>query len=639
MKIKCPACKASIKFQPGQDSEIICLNCETKYSRKKIEAALARRKASTNKPPPASAISITTSADKQQTNSNEPTDHIPGMQELKAISPDLIRTRSRKKNRRRYLLAGLTLICLALSIALVIVFRKNVSPDLIDTPVTESVAEIINDAEPDDETEDLSEIATSQPKTDWSKIPFGLLDHKNESDSATDSYQKTVNRIKSAKILNDCWYVVKPYLLELQADTPSGPSFATGILIDSRGWILTSYRAMHSANTIHVRRARKSVTDQAEIINDTVRGVIATDPEKDLVILSINRRLVDTFEDLPILTEDNLVQSEYVVQCQSPTVLFSQSTIESRVLDRITVEQTSQLDTARLKQQLANPDIRWIRHQHQSPLRVGAPLVDDSGNLVAMNTGFRTSNPKDILAIPSTHIAKFKSAAEDLVQPLPVGTDGEPDLAAAVNNLGFDGVNQELDDTLSSGDLVERLNRLGHDCELFGWKAVNENDEIAFRRFVDTLVALKQTLQQESDSDAFAPIAEQFENWQQKIDQALGVEAELSAEFQSNFNRKYAVGTKGRPLIGYTYVKYAALESPQIGIEDPDNKQDSVVFELKGTDQSIITNLDPEWPPMPPDSPWLVIGQPIGGTVRLVNRAGDREDIQMSKILTVIQSN
>ena len=320
-------------------------------------------------------------------------------------------------------------------------------------------------------------------------------------------------------------------------------------------------------------------------------------------------------------------------------MLFPKTTCESRILKRAVLGEFGELDQARLKRQKIDAGIRWIIHQQYSPLRYGAPIVNDQGSLVAMNTGFRTGNKHDMLSIPSSELLKFKNSADDTVKPLPIA--GSEKIPVASNALPTGNKEPHSQSAESDVDLVEKLSRLGKDCEIFGWLPQTENDETTFRDFISTFVALKQILDDEQESESFDSIKAKLDDWQNKIDASLGSEGNLDRDQQETFNQRFADVAKKNDdsFVGFVYVKFAALESPMIGIEDPNEKRETISLEFKGTEVSIITNVDPSWRPMPPDSPWLIIGRRLGGTVRIVDRDNNRESFHMTKVMTVIQSN
>ena len=693
MKIKCPACKSPISFQLGAAGDISCAQCHSRFERKIIEAAVSRRlqqirqsnsaaekpappkspaadtattsaasvkpteaklpgetSPPTGKSPaepnspiesasPTDSISIVTSAQ-----NNSPTEAIPTEEEFAGVSPSHLATVSRRKKRRSWILVALVLVCIGMTCALFIVYRNNISSarsnDANDTVNIETADGAADDAA----NAELPSIETEEPEIDWGPIVFGLIDNQTENDEYT--FAAVRNRFKPKKAVDDAWFLLQPYLVELHAESPSGPSFATGTIIDSRGWVLTSYSAVQGAATIHVRSARKNKDDTSERIVDTVRGYIAVDESLDLAILSVNRRLVDTFEDLTIATEDNLFASQYVVQCQSPSLVFPQQAVESRVLSRGKFSTLAELDSERLERQNVATEVEWIHHQQNSPLVSGAILMGDTGNMIGMNTGFRTGREHHIIAVPSTEIAKFTATAEtdaEKIQDLPIGGAADPSIAllSAGGTSAPDNDGSQTQDSPPEGSLlgpVQRLNRFGNECELFGWKSQNEIDDKSFRNFVKAYVELSNS--DTEDAQAANAVGDQLDGWQQKLAAAFGTAADWTLEQQASFNRKFAAvqHDSEQPFIGFARVKYSVTECPRIAIGG-DDPQESVVFEFKGTDMAIVTNHSSQWRPMPPDSPWLLIGYGAGGVVRLQSQSGQLEKLELAFVKTTFQSD
>lgn len=125
------------------------------------------------------------------------------------------------------------------------------------------------------------------------------------------------------KQVDDCWKLTQPHLLSLLIQGPGGTRQATGTIVDSRGWVVTSYQAVKDAWRIEVTSAAKSLVDSYgnQPLNDLARGFIATDPENDLALLAVNRRFVVSFADVEISKNSQIVAGEHLLQCGPPSTL------------------------------------------------------------------------------------------------------------------------------------------------------------------------------------------------------------------------------------------------------------------------------------------------------------------------------
>ena len=205
---------------------------------------------------------------------------------------------------------------------------------------------------------------------------------------------------------------------------------------------------------------------------------MAIDVAKDLALLSINRRFVISFNDLLISEVDNLVGSQFLIQCTPPTTAWPYSAVESRISRRARFKDFEPGLVKTMTQQFLTDDsVRWIQHQHDGPLKVGAPLFADDGSLVAINTSAIGENQRDVFAIPAKHILELKQQASDDVLPLPLpyadtATDDSPVVSSDLSDSQMNVVHSGS--TLR--EISESLNRVGKQCQLFDYWPTTETE-------------------------------------------------------------------------------------------------------------------------------------------------------------------
>ena len=662
MKFKCPVCKTILQLGNHQSysDKITCDNCDSSFSKSKIKELFKQFQNSkshqTNTDQPVTKSAKAPRPKKSKTATADNSDNVGTKNEIKiATSIDthtatLTKQVKQKSKRNNYLLLGLAILSIALVAVLTVVLQwpneqspsENAShnptaatEDANENAATDNATELgdsKNEITPDNNPKRLSEPDESEDLPATPRIPFSKLDNVDHQASAPN------NRIVPKKTLDNCWLAAKPYLVELHAETATGPKFSTGIIVDSRGWVLTSFRAAEGATTIHVRKARQSASDNSLQTQDQVRGIVASMPKLDLALLSINRQLVNTFEELPFATVDSLVPSQHVTMCIPPTAAFPFRAVETRIEKRT---KSSDLDSnlANLVSRMElDPNVRWIIHKNESPLCVGAPLMDDEGQVVGFNLG-PIAGTNESFALPATDLAEILSSSNEQVKPLQSFNSivtNDNNTSAPTHSL------QVVDPNSTFRELSEKLNRIGSDCDLFNWTPTSQKQDDLLRQFVQVHVAVFDRLDAaDSTNNDAQTLSEQLKSWQEKLAIGLGVYSNVNRAQQEKFNRKFAKSADktNDTFIGFVYVRYSAMESPKVAIDKNSKPSDTVVFEFKGNEQRIITNLKREWPPLPPDSPWLVIGESVEGQVRLVGRGRKKELLDMSKIQTVIQSN
>ena len=695
MKILCPLCRSPLAFDPAtKEDRIACTSCDSSFNTDRIRQAIqkviqadgesprpnasagpARPAAPKSKPagqlgqsgqatpsPPTKASeqshsgseSKTSVSPASQSDSTTADDHVEiAVGSEPKVTPVLFSAseRKQKRSKKRILtLFGLGAASIALLTTLVIIVQNQPDDNGLPSRLLEDASDKLavdsefSDQQPNQDSSQLPELPPKETEASKPQVVFSTVDEIDEPVS------KPVNRIKAKGILDDCWLRTKNYLVELQADTPAGPKLATGTIIDSRGWVVTSHQAMAGATKIQVRKAIDLANPPSQRVLDEVRGIVSERPEHDLIILAINRQLVDTFEDIPFEPEDKVVSSRYLVQCQPPTALFPYQANETRVTKRASQDKLTGAIGERMKRLGLDKDINWIVHKQKSPLRAGSVLLDDEGKLLAMNSAASASYDEIAFAIPAIYIEKLRSTSNDSqLKPLAAA----PAVAAGSPDQDDDPFSDEEDDDINDNgaegrialaslqELTETINRTGTECELFGWLPETEPQNDLFRQFLVALTTGEQRVIRSGDgSDSNQnEMVELIGDWKKKLERGLGVEANRDRDSQIAFNQKFA-GLTGRNFFaGYAFVRYAASESPVVPIGRNAAAGDTIVFKFKGTSGELITNTKVDWPPMPPDSPWLVFGSTIAGHVRLGNGQSQTDPIQMGKVEIAIQAN
>ncbi len=604
MKFKCPVCQTILEL--GSETELRCHQCDSTFNQEKI-LAIHQRRSNSRKP-------------------ESESDH---------DAPTIIRESSgnrliqKKQSQVRLGVAigfGLVAIVLALAVAVVVVNQNSKSTVSKNAMEPSDEVEVVTEvpAEPSSESTGEDQLPTVQPK----RIPFELVDRPDSP------IGKPSNQFKSKRMLEKTWFQVRPYLLELYAETPTGPQYATGVVVDSRGWIATSYHAIKGATEIHVRQSHASVERDSDRLSDKVRGYIAVQPEYDLVLLAVNRRLINTIEDLSFVPENRVVSSQYLIQCQPPTHWFPYATMESRVNEAGIVESLSESIADRIRWRKLDPKIRWIIHQNVTPLKFGAPLLDDQGNVVAINTATFNHSESSTVALPSSYVLELKRNAFDDILPLPVGpSDNFGDLVEAMESSMVLPLDSE------SRTLSERLNSLGEQCDAFQWWPETVAQEAVFREFLRALVEAKNEANVDANDNA-ETLLSQANQWERKLADTLGVNGALSDDKQRAFNQRF-VGARvpGEPFIGFAFISHSAINLQKIAIAGREPRE-AVGLAFKGMSARLMANIEPNWPPMPVDSPWLVIGTGIhGGRVRLIAPDGNKLNFEMGNLHFVHQAD
>ena len=497
-----------------------------------------------------------------------------------------------------------------------------------------------------------------QRKTDLSELNRQIENLAKSELKPAITYTEPKTGMVSKNTMRDTWEQVQPHLVELTAETAFGPAQATGILIDSRGWVLSSYRALQGAKEITVRPSRKSIQDPENELTDLVRGVIASDPAHDLVILKVNRRFVTQFRDLPIANQDRIVTRQYLIQCAPPSDSYKWSAVECPIENR---KRTSELDQEQqmyLKQAgyLEDPEepTRWMLHRLPSPLGQGSALINDKGELVGMTV--KTTFPKSAkdlcLAVPATHILKLKQSAlkkssETQPAPLPipslnratatntpttVGNRNESDQSSQTAPTTHDNLSL-LPKTSLRRILSLNLNRAGQVCGQTDWWPKNDTEVANLRLFIDHLITAQRVIEAEPDGQDTPILQKQVDYWWPQLSSGLrppdGFSQETNSKFNGNYREQQEESTR---FVAVGQVYYSLVESPIIDFDTEPN-QETVTFKLIGIDQPIIAPSNEDWPVLHRKTECLIVGELLSKHVRIVNQDGEgQEKLDLAKV-------
>ena len=548
--------------------------------------------------------------------------------QINKITSSTIRHKNKSDKKKINLTLAFAVVALILSVITVLVVQSTMpsantqkntgANNNSDAVVDEPQGNLI------DELGDKKDTSSTEESKNLPRVPFANLDDEKNTPSATD---KPTNQFVGKKELDRCWRSIKPYLVELYAETPTGSTTATGIIIDSRGWVATSYNAFKGATEISLRLAVEKTQISNDRTDDKVRGVIAVKPEHDLLLLAINRSLINTIEDASFSDEKRFVVSQYAVQCQPPSSLYPYSCEETKIVHAAKTQDLNPDIAKRMEFRSMDPDVRWVGHKNQSPLKIGAPLLDSLGNVVAMNTAAYSKTDELTIAVPAKHISDLKESARDKILPLPVGqvasVDDEPQTIPEKTQSVAPVVKLDA----NSRELSEALNRIGEQCQVFQWWPTSESENTSFRQFLTVLVQAKEMVDQFDDADEESEtLRQQMEQWQEEMSSNLGPKRSPSTQAQSDFNRKFAANPSNeQPFAAYVFVSHPALLFNPQALGKSDRALDIVGFEIRGLPDApkILANVQPDWPGMPIDSPWLIIGTRSSGFMEAVSQSQD----------------
>ena len=718
MRIECPICeyRFEVNDKPAEGKSLKCGSCDQSFSfnesivvQETTPPALPPAKTANPSLPsssrrPRSKTAAASPSTKQSPNTSlAASEFDPHTPLIDSSTGDVPATKSavntninaqimaarRRKSRIQQILFVVAMVAMSTVLMFLLYYSEPLGQWLNGTPATAAGTEdsLDDDPQPTDET-GRSEV----PVNESAQTGRGLLDGPPQIAKPVETvitYERPRSDFLTNDLLEDIWLKTRPHLLQLNMDTPYGQQQATGVLIDSRGWMLTSYRAVQGASEITVTQSRRTADDDTETLTDLVRGVIAADPEYDLAILLVNRRFVTSFQDLAILETDRVVGSQHLVHCVPPTTQFPWAATECRIdFRRKQSEMDATESSALANRKLNRDDILWIGHHNQSPLNRGSILLTQQGELAGINVAASDLKPGSLaFAVPANHVLDLKRQASNQTTPLPLPrvqpqrrpvASGGPEaplgnpLPDVLPTLS-DGLGSELPQTLvgqpeqslpmddvggpdqqpaipnmdappipranaaevevlaeeSANRVISlNLNQIGNRCREFGWWPTNDDQFGDLQTLAEHLVTVSELSNGPLDESEAETLRAQFEYWTREMQLGIQPAEGLSDEAVAGFNQAMegALGVADAAFLVFTTVHHGVMESPEIQI-DPDALVETLTFRVTGRETMFLVNSNPQWPVMRPGTAWLILGKTARGRVRITGGENQADEV------------
>ena len=195
---------------------------------------------------------------------------------------------------------------------------------------------------------------------------------------------------------DQAWRKINGYLVRLVITTPTGTREATGMIVDSRGWVITSLSAIENATTVNVTGAAKRLQDDPQWLelSDLSRGIVTKAPQFDLAIIAINRSQVINLTDPNLASIDSVVPAQRLLIARTPPPGQASWISECRIDQRESLQQMAEMHQKVIqKNSLTTGDqFRWIvaNLAGKTPITeqiAGSPMVDIDGRVHAIATG------------------------------------------------------------------------------------------------------------------------------------------------------------------------------------------------------------------------------------------------------------
>lgn len=425
----------------------------------------------------------------------------------------------------------------------------------------------------------------------------------------------TPSRNLSRRELEKLWTQVQPYTIGLVVHFPQGDVPASGLLIDSRGWVVTALSAVQGAKSITASTAPSNPLAEAaeETLSDEVRGVLAIDRSRDLVLLQVNRRLVNAVTALQP-TEQLMVGGRSLVQAAALGPERVAWLTETRIFEELPREKFSSELGAQVEARRLDLSPYWPAHDRPWTSGTGAALYTTDGKLAGLNVGLRDSDRQFFVEAPQL-LALVNQAREPpaaLASLIPAAAQA---MARSADGSAVDfsaGQSPFSADHPASRAAIE-MYETGLVCEVFNWqpRTPTQHRELrdALIAYRDLALLLRERKLVKADAD---PLREQFAFWTRRLEtmlltrnESLLIEhnsAAWSALESSESEGGSAAAPTGPPEAAL-FVKVALQPGASPRLVD----RDTVTLQVLGREKYLILPVDEQTAPLLPDTNWLVV--------------------------------
>ena len=630
--IRCPECNRKFRFS----KEVLAKQSAEQLASKTKSAdktATAKRSstadAATEEPPekrarfktkskrkaPASANSVATedqSPEPVAGSSSEKIDLSPNA----SSSLSLIQMRKKLKQRQQVKTTIATVVILSIAIVVlgVLLYRQlyllpppeqqasetsSVSnpdkPDLLKPDVSEQGPWLDNFENPADEItepDDLDDVEVELPRVLADDLPKREFEFLRKPE------------------LRAVWQRIRPRLVSLKVRTDLGAMPSVGVIVDSRGWVLTSNQLVSKWPDVsvtaaardvdayydHVDAQKQAANDGAAgasqtLLTDVSKGIVSSQPNRDQALIAINTRFVvslDKFEFAP-----RVVAGSFLVQVAPPSPTNPYGFEEVEVFQR---QEFDELETeARTKAEalgIVDPLANWIVCSKKADPVVGTPVVTRTGQLAGTYV-FSTKQFAYFLMTNQT-VNLIAQAAES-------GTAGGPPQQVSP-------VTELLSEKHPMARSCEAMNRSGAACEAFGWIPTDTDQykqlQQFSRRFSIVVKFIQEQQDNPSESVSLSILSDQVSRWEKSISPII-LKSNIAAPEKIDQLNAIAIDKLNvrRPNTANTYVPFVG-EVYSAGLDS--DGLDSVLIMI-GEGQAIVkVPFSRATRRMRPGSKWLV---------------------------------
>ena len=649
--IRCPKCDRKYRFskeilatpQPadkttaakvsskGSEDSPASEKVKTKKRSAGVKTSAKKKSAGQSKTPPAESTpgsrrsaKATSKSDValNQLSSKVAQKHLSGEIDSEQSAPSkmsLIQERKNARDRRQTFRAIITIVILSLTTAILgtILYRQIYSP-----PTAQAANKTDSSTENASIHSDLFDPSLlPQQLAGIEDEPLVEFDDTEEDDEP-DEYEKPIElpRVLADELpkrefeyfeneeLRSVWKRVRPRLVSLDVRTDLGVVPSVGIIVDSRGWALTSNQlvskwpdvsATASARDIDAyydyADAQKQIDDNSTsstLLTDVSKGIASAQANRDQALIALNTRFVVALDKFEYASRNIIVPGMYLAQVAPPSPTNPYGTEEVKVHLRQEFEEleTEARDKAKTLG-IDDPSASWLVTTKKGSPAIGTPVVTRSGKLAAT------------YVFSTKQFAYFLMADQTKQLIAQAGASGAENGKLKLVNAGIELLSE--DHTMARPS--QFMNLAGIACEGFKWipEDVKQYQQLQkFSRHFGLVTEFIRDHQDDpSESVSLSILSDQVKRWEQSLKPSIRDSNKVNPEKIKQLNMMALKKLMARkPSNANTYIPFVA-EVYSTGRDV--NNQDSILLAI-GEDQAIVkVSYANQRRPIRPGSQWL----------------------------------
>ncbi|MEZ6094092.1 MAG: serine protease [Pirellulaceae bacterium] len=576
-RVECPICEFAVEIEPNAKSAA-CQHCGQSFNPQTAIVLETTTKSPAPRPEPAEII---------------PTPNVPAKPAIDPITAKLLETKKRIAVWRAVFFGFTCLLTLAITIGgyLYLKFKPQEERRVDPVAQEERLRSMIDSPElitaTSTEFTTANQTAAPPKRQERPKLPLKPIQNTSLNHFTRDD-------------IDTAWRKVYGSVFLLEITRGESVTRALGVLVDSRGWVATSFRAVQGADKVVVRDVPSDTLYELpdSSLIDSARGVLAHDETKDIALIQINRRQVNVINALEMkLTTP--VYGLYTMLAHFPGddggIDRFGWLVESRTDQGDTPEKFESNLSKSAREHNLDPEVRWFTSLCTTPFTPGAPVFDDEGKIAGIASSI-SAGPR-VVVVPAAAIKDLMGTANDTTVSFaslaPTTSSTATSHTSNLTTVPDDA--PQLASDHEFGQMSHRLNLVGAECDAFGWIYEDAKQFEKLLEYFRQAAQVKLTIEDDSGLDfrSLDILDAQTQFWDDRLIAAFH---QLDTDARDRFNdlsRQQGLGSNGAGVLTVKVELQALIGSDTTYLRSTDSSEK--YFAVANDPDRVVMNTGSQW--------------------------------------------